>query len=337
LSSAKEYKSATQRKLNSITVVGFKKKKNMFPNFIIIGPPKCASTSLHFYLGQHPEIFTTKVKETRFFSLHYDRGMDYYAEYFEDAGNAKAIGEGTPSYSLLPFAADRIKKHFPEMKLILCFRNPMDRTFSSWLMQKGMGKEKLPLREAIEINCKQMKYVTLEGEEGERTWLNSTGNFSADESRLRTYIQGGMFAAILKSYHKRFSSHQIRIIFLDDLKNAFDVTMSGLFRFLGVRENFIVPDKEVVNFHFERKANKLTNKLFGVKGTRFFIGLTPKFIKNKLKKSWRTKEPPKLATEDRLFLWNIFKDDVAELENMISRDLSGWDPTRKKEIEKSEQ
>jgi hypothetical protein len=303
----------------------------MFPNFIIIGPPKCASTSLHFYLSQHPEIFTTKVKETRFFSLNYDKGMDYYAEYFEDAGNAKAIGEATPSYSFLPFVADRIKQHFPEMKLILCFRNPMDRTFSSWLMQKGMGKEKLPLREAIEINRKQINNVSLEGEEGARTWQNSVGNFSADESRLRTYIQGGMFANILKSYYKRFSQHQVKIIFLDDLKKYFDETMSNLFRFLGVRENFVVPNKEVVNFHFDRKANKITNKLFGVKGTRFLIDLTPKFIKNKLKKSWRTKESPKLPMEERLFLWEIFKDDVAQLEEMTGRDLSGWNPTIKQE------
>jgi hypothetical protein len=54
---------------------------------------------------------------------------------------------------------------------------------------------------------------------------------------VRTY-KAACFAAILKSYYKRFSSHQIKIIFSDDLKNAFDVTMSGLFRFLGVRENF---------------------------------------------------------------------------------------------------
>jgi hypothetical protein len=301
----------------------------MYPNFIIIGPPKCASTSLHFYLGQHPEIFTTKIKETRFFSLHYGKGMDYYARYFKDAGNAKAIGEATPSYSFLPFVADRIKYHFPDIKLILCFRNPVDRTFSSWLMQKGMGKEKLSLREAIEINRRQMGYITLEGEEGEKTWLNSMGNFSADETRLRTYIQGGMFAAILKSYYKRFSPEQIKIVFLDNLKNDFDETMSDLFHFLGVKDDFIVPNKEIVNFHFDRKANKITNKLFGIKGTRFLIDLTPKFIKDKLKRSWKTKELPKLGLEDRLYLWEIVKDDVAELEKMLGKNFSNWDPTVK--------
>ncbi len=303
----------------------------MYPNFIVIGPPKCASTSLHFYLGQHPEVFTTKIKETRFFSLHYDKGMEFYARYFTEAGKAKAIGEATPSYSFLPFVADRIKQHFPDIKLILCLRNPLDRTFSSWLMQKGMGKEKLSLREAIEINLKQINYITLEGEEGEKTWLAGIGNFSADETRLRTYIQGGKFAEILKSYYKRFDPKQIKILFIDDLKNDFDGTMSTLFRFLGVDDNFIVPNKEIVNFHFDRKANKVTNKFFGVKGTRFLIDLTPDFIKNRLKKAWKTKEPPKLEMEDRLYLWEIFKNDVAELEIMLSKDFSGWNPTIKKE------
>ena len=257
--------------------------------------------------------------------------MEYYAQYFKDAGNAKAIGEATPSYSFLPFVADRIKQHFPGIKLILCFRNPLDRTFSSWLMQKGMGKEKLTLKEAIEINRKQMTYIKLDGEEGAKTWMNSWGNFNADETRLRTYIQGGMFAAMLKSYYKRFDPSQVKVVFLDDLKNDFDGTMSSLFRFLGVDDKFIVPNQNVVNFHYDRKANKLTNKIFGVHGTKVIFNLTPKFIKDRLKKAWKTKEPPKLGMEDRLYLWEIFKDDVAELEQMMGRDLSHWNPANKKE------
>lgn len=303
----------------------------MYPNFIIIGPPKCASTSLHFYLGQHPQVFTAKVKETRFFSLHYSKGMEYYAKNFEDAGNAKAIGEATPSYSFLPFVADRIKTHFPEIKLVLCFRNPLDRAFSSWLMQKGMGKELLPFREAIDVNLSQMKYITLEGEEGEKTWTNATGNFSTDEKRLRTYVQGGMFAEILNSYYKRFAPSQIKVVLLDDLKNDFDGTMSSLFSFLGVDDSFIVPNKEIVNFHFDRKANKITNKLFGIKGTRYLIDITPKFIKDRLKKSWKTKEPPRLGMEDRLYLWDIYKDDIAELEKIMGRSFASWNPTIAKE------
>lgn len=303
----------------------------MFPNFIILGPPKCASSSLHYYLGQHPEIYTSKVKETEFFSKNYDKGMDFYAEYFKEAAGFKAIGETTPTYSFLPFVADRIKEHFPDIKLILCFRNPLDRTFSSYMMQKGMGKEKLPLREAIEINRKQIEYISLEGEDGCKTWLDNFGNYSADESRIRTYIQAGNFADILKLYYKRFDPSQIKVIFIEDLKTDFDGTMRSLFNFLGVNENFIIPNKEVVNFHFDRKAHRVTNKLFGIKGTRYLIHLTPSGLKKRLKKAWKTQNPPKLSLEDRLYLWELFKDDVLELENLTGRNLSAWRPEFKKQ------
>ncbi len=304
----------------------------MLPNFIILGPPKCASSSLHYYLGQHPEIYTSKVKETEFFSRHYEKGLNYYAHYFEEGKGKKMIGEATPTYSFLPFVADRIKENLPDVKLILCFRNPLDRTFSSWLMQKGMGKEKLSLRESIDINLKQMNYVSLEGEKGVETWANALGNYNADESRLRTYVQGGMFNNILDIYYKRFDPSRIKVVFLDDLKNDFNGTMQSVFKFLGVDDSFIVPNNEVVNFHFDRKANKITNKLFGIQGTKFLIGLTPVGLKKRLKKAWKTKNPPKLNQEDRLYLWEIFKDDIEALEKKTGRDLSDWNPLFKKQL-----
>lgn len=299
----------------------------MLPNFLIIGPPKCASTSLHYYLGQHPEIYMSKVKETFFFVKDYEKGMNFYEKYFEEAGNAKMVGEATPVYAFLPFVADRIKEHIPQAKLILCFRNPMDRTFSSWLMQRGMGVEKATFRDAVDINIKQLEYVTLEGAKGAETWNSSVGNFDIGESRLRTYIQAGRYADIIKSYEKRFNPSQIKVIFMEDIKNDFDGTMKSLFSFLGVDDSFVVPSKEVVNFYFDRKANKVSNKIIGIKGTRFLAKRIPKGIKNIFKNKWRVKETPKISDEDRQYLWDkIFKDDVAELEKMTGRSLSIWQP-----------
>ena len=40
------------------------------PDFLIIGAMKCGTTSLHDYLGKHPDIFVSKVKEIHFFSVH---------------------------------------------------------------------------------------------------------------------------------------------------------------------------------------------------------------------------------------------------------------------------
>ena len=300
----------------------------MHPNFIVAGPPKCSSSSLHYYLGQHPDIYTSKIKETRFFSLYYEKGMAFYETFFQEAKNEIAIGETTPSYSFLPFVADRIKEHYPGMRLIFCFRNPVDRAFSSWRMQYGRGTETKTFREAILINKNQLANdnVSLEGSEGADRWIKSHEDHADDATRLRTYIQGGLYTEMLEFYGQRFEDDQIKITFAEDLIHKFDETMSGLFRFLKVDENFIVPNKEIVNFNFSRSANKLANKIFGVKGTQRIAEKMPDFIKNKMKAAMREKEPEKLSMEDRFFVWDIFKDDVEKLEKLLHTDLSHWRP-----------
>ena len=40
------------------------------PNFIIAGFPKCGTTSLHHYLGEHPEIYMPAQKELHFFTCN---------------------------------------------------------------------------------------------------------------------------------------------------------------------------------------------------------------------------------------------------------------------------
>jgi hypothetical protein len=51
--------------------------KNL-PNLIIIGAMKNGTTSLHYYLGLHPEIFMSKTKALDFFLPEYQlRGCDF--------------------------------------------------------------------------------------------------------------------------------------------------------------------------------------------------------------------------------------------------------------------
>ena len=77
------------------------------PNFLVIGDLKAGSSSLHYYLRQHPEVFMpTGLKEIRYFSYDKEnpyhllaessrvRHFDDYLKYFEQSGDAKAVGEG---------------------------------------------------------------------------------------------------------------------------------------------------------------------------------------------------------------------------------------------------
>src|SRR4249919_1140700 len=143
------------------------------PNFLVGGPPKCASTSLNFYLKQHPEIFMSPVKQTKFFSLDYDNGINFYLQtYFSGVADEKMVGEATPTYFLLPFVIERIKKFNPDMKLIFCLRNPVERAFSGWSMRINNGTEDLPFKDALEANSRQRASHPFTNEQGAKEWFN---------------------------------------------------------------------------------------------------------------------------------------------------------------------
>ncbi len=81
------------------------------PNLIIIGGLKCGTTSIHHYLGLHPEIHMSKPKELNFFveELNWDLGLDWYRGRFDDRFAVR--GESSPHYTNLPYfhgVAERI-------------------------------------------------------------------------------------------------------------------------------------------------------------------------------------------------------------------------------------
>jgi len=38
------------------------------PNFFIVGAPKAGTTSLYYYLDQHPQVYRSAIKEPHFFA-----------------------------------------------------------------------------------------------------------------------------------------------------------------------------------------------------------------------------------------------------------------------------
>lgn len=70
----------------------------VFPNFLIVGAQKAATSTLSSMLHGHEEVFIPPQKELSFFTIegNYRRGPRYYASFFRDAGGRKAIGEATP-------------------------------------------------------------------------------------------------------------------------------------------------------------------------------------------------------------------------------------------------
>ena len=109
------------------------------PTFLGIGAQKCASSWLRDVLGDHPQVFVSQPREVDFFSHHYDRGYTWYERHFDQAGDARTIGEISPSYFCDPLAPARVYRYAPEVQLIVTLRDPLARAFSNHLHEIRMG------------------------------------------------------------------------------------------------------------------------------------------------------------------------------------------------------
>jgi hypothetical protein len=110
------------------------------PNLIILGAQKCGSTSLAYYLGQHPDIYLLP-QEGHFFSKNsWENNIDNYLNLFSNR-QERYIGEKTPHYFHHPSACKRIKKFCNnDVKFIVILRNPVDRAYSAYYWWSGKGK-----------------------------------------------------------------------------------------------------------------------------------------------------------------------------------------------------
>ncbi|WP_170190284.1 tetratricopeptide repeat-containing sulfotransferase family protein [Geitlerinema sp. P-1104] len=116
-------------------------------DFTIIGAQKSGTSSLYYYLEEHPDISVSIKKELHFWSLHYEKGQDWYLSHFLPIpeGQSWVTGEASPTYLDSPKAAERMYRVFPEMKLIVLLRNPVTRAISHYHHWVRLKKEFRPL------------------------------------------------------------------------------------------------------------------------------------------------------------------------------------------------
>ncbi len=145
------------------------------PNLFIIGAAKCATSSLHTYLGQHPQIFMSPLKEPGFFAGDKEDGaklrpftvngqtiykpycndLDSYLALFDGADGATYVGESSTAYSQLPVRSgvvDRIYSFNKNARIVYVLRDPIDRTISHYWWHVQHEGEKRDLLSAIREN-----------------------------------------------------------------------------------------------------------------------------------------------------------------------------------------
>lgn len=199
----------------------------MKPNLFIVGAPKCGTTAWAEYLGAHPEIFFSPIKEPRYFCSDFNwcsfHDESEYLKLFEQSGPAKVVGEASPRYLLSEVSARRIREFNPEAKIIILLRNQ---------------DEYLPSQH------NQMLYMAQECiEDFETAWRLSGKRDSSNTSRFckepkfLDYKACGMFAEQVERYFNEFPAEQIRVFHYRDWSRDPRQTYLEMLRFLDVKDD----------------------------------------------------------------------------------------------------
>jgi len=300
--------------------------KIILPNFLIVGAAKSGTTSLYYYLNEHPEIYMSPIKEPHFligidFSNIDEKGGRYdklnkviyrledYLNLFKNVKEEKAIGEATVGYLFFyRETIPNIKKYLKDPKIVILLRDPVDRAFSHYMHHVRDGYETLYFEEALKM------------EEKRKNWWYGY-----------QYTKLGFYYKQVKAYLDNFSN--VRIYLFDDLKKDSLKVVQDIYRFLEVDDSFVPPSigikfnvtgipKNKFLHEFLRKPNAIKSTLRPL--ARLVLPdeeTRERFLRKLLQKNLKK---PEMKPETRDYLKRLYKEDILKLQDLIKRDLSHW-------------
>ena len=184
-------------------------KIGQFPNFLIAGVQKSATTTVFRQLTNHPEITGPLKKEIHFFDRFYQNKVDWYKSFF-NSKNRKLTFEATPSYFYYPDTSLRIKNENKSIKVIVILRNPIYRAISQYQMLKRKGVEKnLNIISAFEYDLKKTKI--------EIKKINSTPNYISNYLIKFGYLVRGEYDVIYNEWATNIGKENILLLQFEDL------------------------------------------------------------------------------------------------------------------------
>lgn len=304
------------------------------PNFLIVGAPRCGTTSLYYYLSQHPKVFMPRIKEPCVFIYSALRKSSYkdaqdpywdafreredyvstlveYVKLFEGVEQEEAIGEASPQYlSHYRVAIPEIKKQLGDVKIIIILRNPIERAFSHYKLLFRREARVLPFQRYLEIEEDRRK---------------------KDLPRAYEFIEYGFYYQPVKAFMENFD--KVRLYLYEDMVNDTLSLLKDIYGFLGV-DSFFVPEdmrtvynatdgipRNWVLHEFLRRPSALKSVLKAIIGL-----ILSDEKKRKIKTSLIASNLAKseMKPETRNYLKKVYWEDMLNLQALIKRDLSNW-------------
>lgn len=293
----------------------------MLPNFIIAGATRSGTTSLYYYLKQHPQISFPNLKEPRYFSsIHLKlpqqgigdhtvdekliTSLEDYKKLYEDIEN-KIVGDASSEYLTdSEHTPSEIHKLLGDIPILLILRNPVDRAYSAFYNLTRDGRETLTFEEALKEEENRIQ----------KNW-----------DVMWAYKKVGLYADQVKEFLDKFSN--VKILIFEEFSQNPEQGLKEIFKFLNIDEN--------VNIDISTKyshSGKPNNKFIGWLIRRdnpitypfrtFALKIIPRSYLEKFASGILSKE--NIDDKTRKELYRFFENDIKKLEKLIDKDLSLW-------------
>ncbi|WP_342597146.1 sulfotransferase domain-containing protein [Cyanobacterium aponinum UTEX 3222] len=272
----------------------------IIPHFVGIGPQKTGSTWLHEVLLQHDSIVLPRgVKETMFFDCYYNKGLDWYINWFSIGNIEKQkIGEIAPTYFDHLSTINRIYCLNPQCKILISIRNPIAKAISLHHHHLNKGRVSPLFSEAVE--------------------------------KMPEIITSGHYSKYIPTWMDKFGERQIKLIFLDDIQHNPEKVWQDLCSFLEISRiplpsiaNQAINEKKMSKFPWLAKLASAT----AIKMREYKMhNLVEKAKKIGLYSVYSGGESRIIPLTDKEYenLTRLYYDDIKFLEQLTSRDLSSW-------------
>ena len=200
------------------------------PNFLLVGTTFAGTEALLDWLGRHPQIRTSPIRETNYFAFK-DLGTEgvldtallsrprlnadgsfrvadvarvtnrrNYERCFQSAHKPAALrfGEASPAYLFYPNVARRIAEQIPYCKIVAVLRDPVERLLAHYRSFEQQGREHLSLEKALEQEERRL---------------------AAGWAFQWAYLGLSSYTAALRRYLARFALPQIHLVRAEDLQS----------------------------------------------------------------------------------------------------------------------
>lgn len=207
----------------------------LLPDFVVVGAQRSGTTSLYRMLSEHPAVVRpTASKGIGYFDVNYERGPRWYRGHFPFALTAALrshphkprVFESSGYYSYHPFAAERLARDIPGVKLLMMVRDPVERAYSAHRHELMRGFETEEFVRALELEPARI--------EGELEKMAVQPGYDSYHLRHHSYLGRSRYAQQIKRIRRAVGGENLYVLDADAFFADPHSEFAALQRWLGL-------------------------------------------------------------------------------------------------------